>query len=180
MDKLIYVVLPFLILFAGVAQSQTHISVSSEQIVNLKSGCPDPTAGVQPYEQVLADGSVAGPFKVPSGLQFIVTDVEWLARDLGFDQPAAASIQFLVLVRPAGGDPLDFPIVYRSYSAYDGDGFATGRDHLTGGIVIDSGYVFDSSNPAVDRVEAGFGLPPPDFCFINIRGYLLDPKKKYK
>lgn len=168
--KAVHAVVSALVTVANTSANPVPAQEVKESRANFITVSFDLALGTSTYDEVSPDGTVSeNPFVIPSGEQFVITDVNWITTcgDL-FASPACTKHVGDAVVFMLGGDRLS-PGSYMSQSSYSANAFGlltAGRnDSLKSGLVVTQ-------------------LPTPSILFdppsngeqilvVNLRGYLV-------
>lgn len=170
--KAVHAVVSTLVTVVNTATNPVAVQEVKESRTNFISVSFDLATGTSTYDEVFPNGTVSeNPFVIPSGEQFVITDVNWITTcgDLFGATGCTKHVgDAVVLVLGGGGNPF-FPGSYESQSTYSANAsglLTAGRnDSLKSGLVLTQ-------------------LPTPSILFgpsgnaeqilvVNLRGYLV-------
>lgn len=158
-----------LVTITNTALNPVPIQTVKESSANFISVSISPEAGGTTYDEVSPDGTVSStPFTIPSGKQFVITDVNWITVcESGFGltcNKSAGDAVVFVLGAGSGGGPTGS---YMSQATYVQSGIiaiAGKSDSLKSGLVVAQLPV-----PSI-FVPSGNG---EQILVVNLRGYLV-------
>lgn len=158
-----------LVTVTNTSANPVPIQTVKESSANFISVSISPEAGGTTYNEVSPDGSISStPFTIPSGKQFVITDVNWIAVcESGFGltcNKSAGDAVVFVLGAGSGGVPTGS---YMSQATYVQSGIiaiAGKNDSLKSGLVVTQLPL-----PSI-LVPSGNG---EQILVVTLRGYLV-------